>query len=194
MMRMNIALHDKLISLIYKNEKLQRLKKEFANRATIVDKHLQNSYGGQMDEERAYLLDLLRQKQRQLDEMKSQAEAQGQVVSGTREHVMSMRTMVRENKSELYEVRKRVDKIRPRTACGDKRPTPRSETRFVGGGFAVGGVQAPVRERSRIDEIELPGPVGTPRRRVMTATRPTRTAPKSGMQSGRPQSSVRGRK
>ena len=151
LIRMNMSLRDRLMTLIYRLDKLNRAKKVIAEKAAREEKHLQNSYGGHLEEEKAYLHDLLKQKNRLLKQMQQQADAQGTTVMGTRDQLMNVRTMVREEKSELYGQKKRVERMRAQTAYGtrpQKRPvgtpiTPRPETRFVGGGFAVGGVLTP---------------------------------------------------
>lgn len=162
LIRMNTTLRDRLMTLIYRLDNLNRKKKEVAEKAAREEKHLQNAYGGHLEEEKAFLLDLLRQKNRLLKQMRQQADEQGTTVMGTRDQLMNVRTMVREEKSELYGQKKKVERMRAQTAYGTRPKarqvatpiTPRAETRFVGGGFAVGAVMTPVK-------MENPSPAKT---------------------------------
>ena len=76
--------------------------------------------------------------------------AQQSVVGDQKEQVMSVRTMVRDEKSGYYSAKKKVVNMRAKTAIGTREaksklpPTSRinssrreNQTRYVGGGFAV---------------------------------------------------------
>ena len=149
LIRMNIALRDRLMVLMSRLDGLLVTKKKLAEKAKVEEKHLQNSYGGRYDEEYSYYTELLKEKKRMLSQMQQQATIQNGNVSITREQLNNVRAMVREEKTELYESKKMVEQIRAKTSYGRqrnqiKRPAPQNhETKFVGGGFAVGGIATP---------------------------------------------------
>ncbi|OHT05757.1 Coiled-coil domain-containing protein 147 [Tritrichomonas foetus] len=155
LIRMNIALRDKLMILISRLEGLMNAKKSLEEKAHVEEKHLQNSYGGRYDEEYEYYSEILREKKRLLSQMSTKASQQGSHVSNTRDQLMTVRAMVREEKTELYDTKKRVGQVRAKTSYGHsralnqlKKPTPQKvETKYVGGGFAVGGIQTPTQSK-----------------------------------------------
>jgi len=145
LIRMNHNLRDKLMMLIYRLDRFRRHKDSIKQKAEILEGHLKKSYGGSYEEECQYLNNLLRIKNQQLMDLESQVHKQQFVVGDQRGQIMTVRTMVREEKSGYYEAKKKVVQIRAQTATGtrqnSKLPTAtKKETKFVGGGFAVGGV------------------------------------------------------
>ncbi|OHT14501.1 coiled-coil domain containing 147 [Tritrichomonas foetus] len=145
LLRMKMTLGDKLMVLIYNCERLIQIKNALAAKNEIHDKHLQNSYGGNFEEEKMYYLDLLRSKTRMLAHMQHQASNQQNNISDHKEQLLTVRTLVREEKAEFHETKKKVVKIRAKTAIEKRRmplqPTTGNEIRFVGGGFVVGGIK-----------------------------------------------------
>lgn len=155
LIRMNQALQDKLMILISRLERYKNEAKMLKEKLNIEEKHLQKSYGGQYEEEKAYLLNILKQKNKLLLQMQDQATYQQTEVYDHKEQVMTVRTMVREEKTELLDAKKMVNKIRAKTSMGrrvhkpeaGKQTTPKSESKYVGGGFAVGSIQTPRSDR-----------------------------------------------
>lgn len=154
LIRMNMALRDKLMILISKLEQLMRSKKALQDRNAIEERHLQNSYGGQYDSEYAYYNEILKEKIRMLQKMQEQAAKQGNYVQTTRDQLMTVRTMIREEKTELYGTKKQ---IRAKSSYGTtrnnsaiKKTPPRTDVKFIGGGFAVGGIQSPQNMKPQI--------------------------------------------
>jgi chromosome segregation ATPase len=190
MTRMNATLRDRLNHLIHRLDRLKRVRDALQESADIQERHLEQGYGGNFDEERAYLNDLLREKNRLLHQMQTQAAQQGHTLAGTREGIMTVRVMVKQGKTELHETREKTAKIRAKTAIG-RRPlakllqpafdgTPKSEAKFVGGGFAVGGkvsAQLPGAERmtktGRDPTVVAPG--ATPRGHLTNQKAPRMT-------------------
>lgn len=153
LIRMNMTLRDRLMVLISRLENLMNVKKVLKDKAAVEERHLQNSYGGQFEAEYAYYNDILKDKIKTLQRMQQQASQQGSHVANTRDQLMTVRNMVREEKFELYDTKKKVGQIRAKTSYANKRNNNnmtkpvasiiKTETKYVGGGFAVGGIQAP---------------------------------------------------
>lgn len=161
LIRMNMALRDRLMVLISRLENLMCTKKALKEKAAIEERHLQNSYGGHYEAEISYYNDVLKEKMRTLSRMQQQASQQGSHVATTRDQLMTVRNLVREEKYELYDTKKKVGQIRAKTSYANKRNNNnnvtkpvasiiKTETKYVGGGFAVGGIQAPQQLKPQI--------------------------------------------
>ena len=180
LIRIKLSLNDKLMIQIAALGRILNKKRIIQSKYEKQEKHLQNSYGFNFEEEKAYYIDLLKSKTRMLAHMQHQASNQQALVSENKEQVHNVRALVREEKAEFYEAQKKVIKLRAKTALAggtSRKPlTPRAgnEVKYVGGGFAVGGNTQPSKEKpkrpqktakSRLEE--LPGivlPLYTPRR------------------------------
>jgi hypothetical protein len=200
MTRMNVTLRDRLNNMIHRLDRLKKIRDTLLESANIQERHLQQGYGGNYNEERAFLTDVLREKNRLLHQMQTQASQQGQRLAGTREGVMTVRVMIKQGKTQLYETREKTEKIRAKTVIG-RRPlakleqstvggTPKSEAKFVGGGFAVGGtvnIQSPAAERMTKTgrAPTLVAPDATPRGH-WTKQRLPKTAPRGWSPKRRP--------
>lgn len=183
LLRMNVSLRDRLMVIISQLQRLNQSKKELEEKYVVQEKHLMKSYGGDYEQERAFLISLLKKMDYQLKEMREQASYQQNEVNDSKENVFTVRTMVREEKTELLNTKKKVEKVRGKTACGTRsrkplqpsvyQPSMNKEVKFVGGGFAVGTIQFPTksevkpRTQTRIrnaPELVLPSKSKSPRR------------------------------
>jgi hypothetical protein len=192
MIRMNVSLRDRLMGLIVRQDRLRRVREQLRERSVTQERHLEKSYGGCYEDERASLMEMLKEKTALLTQMRMQAVQQGQTVAGSRDRIMNVRVMVREEKSETRETQEIVDKIRAKTALGrrltSKIATPtqpdRPESRFVGGGFGVAGIIQPnapgLEQQAKLEKHRtLVVPSNTPRR-DLKALRPRGWNPKRG--------------
>ena len=161
MLKMQSTLRDRVMRQMNRLQRLKIERNTVEQKLAIQEKHLQNAYGNNYQEEYNQLVSILKDKKKILAQMEGQASTQRMVLSERRDNLMNVRTMVREEKTELYDTQKRVVKIRAKTATGTRpqgrqiRPTTplKNETKFVGGGFAVGPaapasqIQKPVDRR-----------------------------------------------
>ena len=169
MIKMQAGLRDRLMRQMNRLQKLKLVRNAVDQKLAVQERHLRNAYGNNYQEEFRQLVSILKDKKKILAQMEGQASTQRVVLSERRDNLMNVRTMVREEKSELYDTQKRVVRIRAKTATGT-RPTGRqirpttpcpSDTKFVGGGFAVGGTvisQFPKPDRRQIQTRQGPKP------------------------------------
>ncbi|EAY14151.1 hypothetical protein TVAG_351990 [Trichomonas vaginalis G3] len=146
LIRMNHDVRDKLMMKINQLSRLRDTKSRLKDRADVLETHLKNAAESERYyDEFQFLTEVLQQKTEQLRSMEEQLNSQRNVVGDQKEQLTTVRTMVREEKSSYYNQKKKVVKMRAKTAAG-KRPTPlpqvrpvsaRKVTQFVGGGFAV---------------------------------------------------------
>lgn len=146
LIKMNHDVRDKLMMKINQLSRLKDMKMRIKEKADVQEMHLKNA--AETDryyDEFQFLTEILQQKNEQLRQMENQLMSQKGVVGDQREQLQTVRTMVREEKASFYNEKKRVVKMRAKTAAG-KRPTPlptvrpvsaRKVTQFIGGGFAV---------------------------------------------------------
>jgi chromosome segregation ATPase len=175
LIRMNISLRDKLMGLIGRVDRLHLVKNNLVQELVVQERHLQLGYGGCLEDERAHLVEVLKDKNRLLKQLQTQASEQGQTVAGTRDRVQSVRVMVREGKSQLQEVRaKTAIGRRTKPAPESRFATPRKETKFVGGGFAV-AAKMPPQERPPTSPT-LVVPTNSPKKSPQTP-QPAKIAP-----------------
>jgi hypothetical protein len=145
LLRMAHELRERLMDKIVVLQRLRNAKKRLAQRSSELDGHLAKSYAGDIMEEMDYLNGLIKQKAKQLTAIDRQLSGQTNTVVGQKSEVITMRTMVRDEKAEYFGTKKKVDEIRASTAIEKSRPgitaaSNGAETRFIGGGFAVGDV------------------------------------------------------
>lgn len=144
MIRMTMELRDRLMLKIQQFERLRGTHGKWQEKAKTAEGHLKRGYAGDIREEFAFLNAVLKQKTRQLAQIEERVVGQSETVSTQKEQLMTMRTMVREEKAEYFDTKQRVQDIRCSTAKPRTRESKpqfgRPESRFVGGGFAVGGV------------------------------------------------------
>ena len=145
MIRMTLELRDRLMIKIQQLERLKSTEGKWKEKAKTIEGHLHRGYAGDIREEFAFLNTVLKQKTRQLAQIEERVMGQSEKMSEQKEEIMTMRTMVREEKAEYFDTKQRVQDIRCSTAkprARESRPQlgRRPESRFVGGGFAVGGV------------------------------------------------------
>lgn len=147
LVKMNIDLRDKLMNEMSRLDRLKVVCEKVRERASRQEKHLKYTINGDYMEEFNFLTEVLHDKNRQLHSMQQQLRIQQDIVGDSKEQVNTVRTMVREEKTEFYGTKKKLIQMRARTAQGKRpriinapaQPIPRkTETRFVGGGFAVG--------------------------------------------------------
>ncbi|OHT16484.1 coiled-coil domain containing 147 [Tritrichomonas foetus] len=170
LLRMTHELRDRLMMQISAMQRIKETQKTVQEKAKTMENHLTNSYNGDYDEEFKFLSEVLRQKQQQFHLIQQKVNEQQTNVESQKELVNVMRNMVREEKTEYFESKKKVDQIRATTslstartttrsssrnanpnasisvasnvsaAIANKQPTSQCETKFIGGGFAVGGI------------------------------------------------------
>jgi hypothetical protein len=145
MIKMNHELRDRLMLKLMVLVRLRAAKKAAKKNAAILDSHLSRSYNGNINEEFTFLNDVLRQKTRQLAAIQEQVMGQNGTVSEHKGHVLTIRTMVREEKEEFYGTKQKLIEFRSPTALEKSRSkiveeTDGREHRFIGGGFAVAGM------------------------------------------------------
>jgi hypothetical protein len=196
--RLIIQQRQTLVQLIVKEGKLKMILARLTARYEKLEHHLQKSHGEACYQEFRYYTEALKQKTKLLSQMERQVARQQMDLSGQKDSLMTVRTLVREEKTEIHETKKIVTKIRAKTALDGrkKKPEPstaRAESRFVGGGFAIGGFQLPdgpvsarpMTPRARPEnatQIQAVAEIHTPRRvdqtpKALSARRPGNHAP-----------------
>lgn len=160
LLRMNHELRDRLMLQITIVSRLLEKKKKLKESANVLDKHLSKSYGGDIQEEFNFLHDVLRQKQKQLLAIQERVVDQQDTVTEHKDQLLNMRTMIREEKTEYFNEKKKVDEIRATTSIDKKRSSKNkqnqmTESRFIGGGFAVSSL---VKDDSPDKGIMSPNP------------------------------------
>jgi hypothetical protein len=164
---LNVELHDRVTKSLVREDKLKIIRDTLLVRYQKLEGHLQRSFGGRYDQEMKYYTDMLRDKTKLLAQMERQVATQQTDLWGQKDTIRTVRTLVREEKTEIHETKKIMVKIRAKTAIGGRRKkvepsTARPESRFVGGGFAIGGLQlsdAPLsarREGARTQIADVP--------------------------------------
>jgi hypothetical protein len=187
LIKMSHELRDRLMLKITQLARLRRVKKKYTNEASSLENHLANSYNGTIQDEFEFLSETLRQKSRQLIQISERVRGQTGTVLERKDGVMTMRTMLREEKSEYFDAKKKVDEIRASTAIGVR---PReidqnveSENHYIGGGFAVAGTIKATRFEP---EYQTPVPLAAMGRTGVTTPKVVEPRCVSAMQKHRP--------
>lgn len=121
--------------------KLKIRKSDFATKMAKLNHQMQVSVGGRYDEEFHTLNDLYKQKTKQLKQFEQQLYQKIPEIDDQREQVSSARSVYREEKIELQNVRQKITEVRMSTMPEKVHPprnAPSKRGRFVGGGFGLG--------------------------------------------------------
>jgi len=141
LLQMSRELRDRLIILLYRLDRYKLAKKKVSHEASHQMIHLKSSTTYQVREEFQFLTEILKQKNQQCNSITQNLSIQQNTVEEQKSTVLSLREMLREEKSEYYSMKKKADEIRASTALGnqrDKEPSIKSpEPRYIGGGFSV---------------------------------------------------------
>lgn len=144
LLRMTHELRDRLMMKIMVDEQLRDAKKKWQEKSKTLEGHFSNCYAGSIHDELAFFNNILKQKQTQLAEIQSQVNEQQTSVTQQKDQVMTIRHMVREEKTEYYDSKKKIEHIRSTTAMDrrikNQQLASMQEPKYIGGGFAVGGV------------------------------------------------------
>ena len=154
LLRMQQDLRDKLMSKMSTIDRLKNTASELRSKSNIMEGHLEKAAqnSGRYQDEFRFYTEVLQQRNEQLKQLQEQMFQEREVATGQKEQVMTVRTMVREEKTNYYDAKKKVVKIRAKTAMGErgKSKLPPSstkkqltssrrekQTKYIGGGFAV---------------------------------------------------------
>ena len=141
LIKMSMELRDKLMVLIYKLQSEKEARNKMSAAAEKEEKHLKFSYCGNYDDDITFLTEALHQKTEQLTTIQRSVTAQQGKVEEQREVVLNMREMLKEEKEEYFDAKKKSDIIRASTVKGERVSRERAlkspENRFIGGGFSV---------------------------------------------------------
>jgi septal ring factor EnvC (AmiA/AmiB activator) len=153
LIRMATELRERLMYKIFVLVRLKKGVKDVQANARVLDKHLGFAYTGNINEEITFLADALKQKARQLAVIRETVAGQTGHVSDHKGEVLTMRGMVREEKTGYYDTKKKVDEIRASSTMrkngGKTVVASQGSSVYIGGGFAVAGV---IRKDLRVKE------------------------------------------
>jgi hypothetical protein len=144
LLRMNVELRERLMYRIFVLVRVRKEQKDLQGKASLLERRLSFGYTGNINEEFAFLADALKQKVKQLAIMNTAVVGKSQNVTGQKGEVLTMRGIIREEKAEYYDRKKKMDEIRASSALhkNGNKPVMASQNNsvYIGGGFAVAGV------------------------------------------------------
>jgi DNA repair exonuclease SbcCD ATPase subunit len=142
LLRMNDELRDRLMLKINVLARLKVVKSNLTGDSKVLDTHLTRSYCGNIQEEFDFLTSVLRHKTKQLSVIQQRVTGQTDTLTEHKDQVLTMRLMVRSEKEEYFDAKKKVAQFKAadRPARKDGPANSIRETRYIGGGFPVADV------------------------------------------------------
>jgi hypothetical protein len=161
LVRMNMELRDRITLKLAALMRLRALKAKFAAHSIVLDGHLRRGYNGNIRDEFDFLYNVLRTKVKQLAVVEAQVFGQTDSVLGKKEQVKTIRAMVRHEKEEFFDAKKKVKAIRETLGGSpgkEQCPNGVGEHKLIGGGFLVDGI---VRNMDAHAQLSSLSPVAT---------------------------------
>jgi hypothetical protein len=157
LVRMNMELRDRITLKMAVLMRMRALKSQLSAKSVVLEGHLSKGYNGNIHEEFDFLYNVLHAKVKQLGMIETQFFGQTNSLLGQKEQVKTIRAMVRHEKEEYFDAKKKVKEIRETFSLGEspakeQQPNGIGEHKLIGGGFRVDGI---VRNDLRVQMSSL---------------------------------------
>jgi len=185
MIKMKQALQNTLTIKTEFTRRLNNRLNRIIENTKRAEKHISKSTTGEITDAIDFFEKMLVQKLQQLQQLQEQIYGTKPNVEVLKESVDVTREELRDTKSDLYEEKTKVDRIRMSNVVQKRieertHPTPYTEYRFIGGGFAISN---PSRSVSMIDNAKTNNPLILPK---VSSTKSPKLLPKGWNPSREP--------